>query len=484
MTMIERNDNFMRSLGVEAYRVGGSVRDELLERRVKDCDYVVRGVGYAELGRKLLAAGAKPSPITDRNGRALGWRARMGTQHVEITLPRKEVSTGAGHRDFDIVMDPNLSLAEDAMRRDFTFNALYKMVGPAGMGGLGEIADPTSRGLYDLQHRLVATTYPTSFRDDPLRILRAFRFCSVLGYDMASHTQQEVIEHAGAVSGLTAKNYVSGTVYDEMSKILMGEGVAGVLRGMAAGGVLGTLFPELAPMIGFEQGSRYHDLATDEHTFTALETAAKVDAPLRVRWSLLFHDAGKPESSWTGPDGRKHYYASKVFDLDNGGEQRMTENHEDVSERLWRKAAERMNIPRGMREDVATLIRHHMVNCTGKVKASKVRRRRVQFGDEMLCDLHMHRMCDLSGKGNKNRNMLINMAQQEDIRRVSEATRVPASVKELEITGQDAMKLGLQGEQIGTALRAVLDEVAVDPKAANMRREWQLQRLEALGRTV
>jgi UTP:GlnB (protein PII) uridylyltransferase len=58
--------------------------------------------------------------------------------------------------------------------------------------------------------------------------------------------------------------------------------------------VLGTLFPELESMMGFDQGSRYHDLTTDEHTFTALETAAHVEAPLRVRWALLFHDAASP----------------------------------------------------------------------------------------------------------------------------------------------------------------------------------------------
>jgi tRNA nucleotidyltransferase (CCA-adding enzyme) len=482
MTMTERHDNFMARLGVEAYRVGGSVRDEILGRRVKDFDYVVRGVGYAELGRKLLAAGAKPTPITDRNGRALGWRARDGKVDVEITLPRKEVSTGEGHRDFDIVMDPSLSLSEDAKRRDFTFNALYKMVGaPLGVAGVGEVADPTSRGLYDLQHRLICTTHPDSFRDDPLRMLRALRFCSVLGYDFNSETLDQIHEHADAVTGLTTKNHVSGTVFEEMSKLLMGDDAAKALRIAASTGLLGTLFPELAPMIGFEQGSRYHDLTTDEHTFVALGTAAKVEAPLRVRWSLLFHDAGKPEAAWKGPDGRMHYYASKVFDLDNGGEQRLTEDHEIVSERLWREAAGRMNVPAGLRKDVSSLVLNHMVGCTGKVKGSKVRRARVEFGDELLRDLHMHRLCDLSGKGKTNRSMMAHVAEQEAVRRKARQDGVPASVKELKIGGADAVELGLQGAQIGEALRRVLDEVVVDPSEQRLSREWQLT---ALGRAV
>jgi tRNA nucleotidyltransferase (CCA-adding enzyme) len=478
MTMTERHDNFMARLGVEAYRVGGSVRDEILGRRVKDFDYVVRGVGYAELGRKLLAAGAKPTPITDRNGRALGWRARDGKVHVEITLPRKEISTGPLHTDFEIVMCPNLSLTEDAKRRDFTFNALYKMVGaPRGVAGVGVVADPTSRGLYDLQHRLICTTDPDSFRDDPLRILRALRFCSVLGYDFNSETLDQLHTHADAVTGLTTKNYVSGTVYEEMSKLLMGDDVAKALRIAASTGVLGTLFPELAPMIGFDQGSRYHDMTTDEHTFTALATAAKCEAPLRVRWSLLFHDAGKPDSAWVGTDGRTHYYSTVMQRAPDGVVEVETEDHEVVSERLWRSAAARMNVPRGLRNDVSTLILHHMVGCTGKVKGAKVRRARVQLGDELLRDLHMHRMCDLSGKGNRNRAMLIHVAEQEDARRRAQMYGVPASVKELQIDGKDAQEAGLEGAAIGRALRQVLDEVVVDPSEQRLTREWQLTAL-------
>jgi tRNA nucleotidyltransferase (CCA-adding enzyme) len=242
--------------------------------------------------------------------------------------------------------------------------------------------------------------------------------------------------------------------------------------------VLGTLFPELESMIGFDQGSRYHDMTTDEHTFTALETAAKVEAPLRVRWALLFHDAGKVKAAWIGPDGRKHYYASKVFDLDNGGEQRTTEDHEVISERLWRTAAKRMNVPTRLREDVATLVRNHMVAVSGKIKSSKVRRERVRLGDELLRDLHMHRMCDLSGKTRAHRGHLVHVARLEDVRRQAQALGVPASVKDLKVTGKDAIALGMTGRWIGGALDVLLDEVVVQPDDLRLSREWQLSRLE------
>ena len=77
------------------------------------------------------------------------------------------------------------------------------------------------------------------------------------------------------------------------------------------------LLPELEDMLGFEQDSRYHDLTTDEHTFTALETAAAADANLRVRLALLFHDC-KPAAAWIGEDDRQHFYAKEFIEPTSG----------------------------------------------------------------------------------------------------------------------------------------------------------------------
>jgi hypothetical protein len=410
---LTRTDNFIASLGLEAYRVGGSVRDEILGRRVKDADYMVRGATLDSLFHAVASAGGGATLIRDRQRRPLGVRASArGLGLIEITLPREEISTGPAHTDFDIVLDPELSLAEDALRRDFTFNALYRQITPDGPG---VVADPTSTGLYDLQHKLVRTTHEHSFRDDPLRILRALRFVSTLGYDLTEVTRWQMDAYAEAVNGLTEGGNTSGTV---------------------------------------------------------------LEAPLRVRWALLFHDAGKVKAAWIGPDGRKHYYASKVFDLDNGGEQRTTEDHEVISERLWRTAAKRMNVPTRLREDVATLVRNHMVAVSGKIKSSKVRRERVRLGDELLRDLHMHRMCDLSGKTRAHRGHLVHVARLEDVRRQAQALGVPASVKDLKVTGKDAIALGMTGRWIGGALDVLLDEVVVQPDDLRLSREWQLSRLE------
>lgn len=480
MNDVARTDTFMASLGLETYRVGGSVRDALLGRKIKDADYMVRGADLDRLEwglKDALMTGSYArsfvSPLKDRSGRQMGWRAGgRGLGEIEITLPRREVSTGPGHRDFDIVLDPMLPTHEDAKRRDFTFNALYFLVPD------GPVADPTTCGLYDLQHKLVRTTHEDSFRDDPLRTLRALRFVSTLGYDLTADTYEQMTRHADAVTGLTGKG-VSGTVLDELCKLLMGQAPGKALRIARDTGVLATLLPELAPMLGFKQNSRYHDLTTDEHTFKAIETAAHVDAPLRVRLALLFHDSGKPATAWMGTDGKQHYYAPPPGKAQEPPAD--PRDHEVVGAEITDAALRRLNAPKALRDDAVRLVAKHMVKVEGRVKGSRVRRERVELGDAMLRDLYLHRMCDITGKGKPNKNHLQHLAACENLRREAEAAGVPRTLKDLQIGGRDLAELGVPGgPEMGRVLKYVLDEVVVDPTGDKLTRDWQLARAEAL----
>jgi tRNA nucleotidyltransferase (CCA-adding enzyme) len=322
--------------------------------------------------------------------------------------------------------------------------------------------------LFDLERGYVRTTHETSFRDDPLRTLRALRFVAVLGYDLATVTENQMRKYAHAVDGLSL-NGTSGTVYDELKKLLMGPQAGRALRIARDTGVLAALLPEIAPMIGFEQGSRYHDMTTDEHTFTALDHAVAAEAPLRVRMSLLFHDSGKPAAAWKGEDGRLHYYANVMI---------QSRDHEDEGADIWLSVAKRLNVDKGMRKDVETLIRNHMVPVS-RPKASKVARARVKFGDEMLRDLYMHRACDLAGKGGShvNHEHLRSVGKLEDMRAKMYDERVPTNLKDLKVGGKDAALLGLTSRQISDALKQVLDEVVVNFDATRDSREWQIEAL-------
>lgn len=471
-----RQDDFVASLDIPgAYRVGGSVRDEILGRKPKDADYVVRNVELLELMDRISRAGGKPSFMQTRDGRKIGARANVkGLGLVEIALPRKEVSTGPGHRDFYITTDPGLTLAEDATRRDFTINAVYRHVTS------GEIVDPLD-GVTGIKQKELMTTHAHSFRDDPLRILRALRFKAQLGFSFAVPLVWQMRQYASCVTGLTDKG-VSGTALEELCKLLMGRNVAAALRDMRDFGVMEHFLPELQPMIGYEQGSRYHDMTTDEHVFTALDAAAGMHCDLRVRLALLFHDSGKPETAWVGEDGRTHYYAHEYLVQDEDGEYMETsEDHAVAGARIAYDTLMRLNAPKKLRDDVVTIVKHHMVPLSASIRPAKVRRWRVDFGDDLLADLLRHRLCDCMGKGEIDNDQLVALERLERIREDAERRHVPASTKELQVGGEDAKAVGIVGRDIGTALRSILHEVVSQPDEKRLNRDWQLTRLQTKG---
>ena len=483
-------DQYMASLPLpEVYRVGGSVRDELLGRRSKDRDYMVRGASLTELGQVLHQAGLKPNALRLRDGRQAGWRAVLpGWGLLEIVLPRTERSTGPGRRDFEIIVEPDLPLADDAVRRDFTVNALYKPLRAPDDGVEvtliegAPIADPLGKGIADLRAGRISTTHTDSFRDDPLRTLRALRFVSKLdGFDLEPFTRAQMEAHAQHVTGLTDKG-VSGTVLTELEGILMGSRPGKALRIARDTGVLAYVLPELEPMLGFEQRSAYHDKTTDEHTFDALDAAAAMSrehAPLRVRMALLFHDSGKPDTAWIGEDGRQHYYAltpERAVAL--GAGPKSLSPHEYWGAERANAALKRLNASKPLRRDVEMLIERHMLPLSENIKPFKVRKWRAELGDEMLRDLIAHRTCDVIGKGGDISDALEVLTWIEQIRADAQKRGVPVDHKGLKIGGRDLIELGLQGRDIGRVLDQLLHEVLAQPKLNE--REWLLQRAESL----
>ncbi len=464
MRTTDRTDNFVSTLGFEAYRVGGSVRDEMLGRRSKDADYVVRA-SLDDLYRRLRKTGSKPVPMDDRRGRRLGYRVRpRGLPEIEIVLPRAERKVADGgigneRHAFDIVVDPTLPLKDDAVRRDFRINAIYKNV------ETGETMDPID-GVIDLTDKTIRTTHPNSFADDPLRIMRALRFVSALGFDLSEETFAQMKQHAPAMAaGLTDKG-VSGTALDELCKLLMGDNAAKALRYARDTGALVSLIPELGPMVGFG-GGPYHDFTVDEHTFVAIDAAARMGCSLVVRMALLFHDAGKPEVAWTDDDGFLRFYGKDG-----------SEDHAVASARIYRKVMKRLNADRKLIRDGSILVENHMVPLSMKVKATKVRKWRCQFGDEMLADLFKHRLADCMGKGTISYEAISSIARMEKIREDAVAAGVPASAKDLKdkglISGNDLIDMGIEGAKIGKVLETLLHEVVSQPERAE--REWLLGR--------
>src|SRR6184192_3609669 len=189
--MDRRIEDFVRGLGLDAYLVGGAVRDELLGLDSKDADFLVPGLDTEGLRAALAPHGrVEDLVVADR---LVGVRLhprdktirRLTPAGIEFAPPRKEVSTGPGRHDFEIVADPTLSIEDDMRRRDFTVNAIARRL------ATGEIVDPLN-GREDLERRVLRTVSPSSFAEDPLRLVRALRFVSQLGFDVDEATLQQM----------------------------------------------------------------------------------------------------------------------------------------------------------------------------------------------------------------------------------------------------------------------------------------------------
>ncbi len=376
--------------------------------------------------------------------------ARAG---IELAPPRREVSTGPGRHDFEIVVDPTATVEEDLERRDFTVNAMARRLAD------GVLVDPRG-GRADLQAKTLRTVSPSSFAEDPLRLVRGLRFVSQLGLEPDESTLAQMREEAASVALVSGERIGGGLAADglgELSKLLLGSQPAKALRLARDTGVLVHLLPEFERAIGFEQESRWHSLTVDEHTFEVVQAAADAGFPLRVRLAALFHDLGKPHVAWRGTDGRLHYYAKRG---------RSDKSHEQVGAELAGQALDRLRYPSELRKRVVRIVRGHMIE-PGKADPLRARRLLARYGAGLLFDLLDHKEADLRGKGEAPDDELVKLERFRGV--VRKEQRNPHRLTDLAIGGDDLIALGYEpGPAIGHALQALLREV-VDEPALNAR---------------
>lgn len=441
------------------------MRDELLGLESKDADFLVPGLDTDGLKRALAPHGRVEDLVV--GGRLVGVRlhprersiARLARAGIELAPPRKEVSTGPGRHDFEIVADPELSVEDDMRRRDFTINAMARRL------ATGEIVDPLG-GRRDLERRLLRTVSATSFAEDPLRLVRALRLVSELGLDPDESTLRQMCDEAAAVKLVSGERIGGGLAADglgELSKLLLGREPAKALRLARDTGVLVELLPEFERAIGFDQETRYHSLALDEHTFAVVQAAADAGRSLAVRLAALFHDLGKPYVAWRGRDGRLHYHAR------DGSAER---SHEQVGCELARNALLRLRYPNALRQRVERIVRYHMF-ALGTGDAIRARRFLAKHGDELAFELVDHKEADYRGKpGPDGTPPLEELERLAEFRRLLQRERrQPHRLGDLAVDGSDLIELGFRpGPALGRVLRELLHDVVEDP-ARNTRAE-------------
>jgi tRNA nucleotidyltransferase (CCA-adding enzyme) len=260
---------------VKIYRVGGSVRDELLGRAVTDRDWVVVGATQED----LLALGYRPV------GRDFPVFLHPATRE-EYALARTERKQGRGHRGFVFQASPAVSLEDDLARRDLTINAMAR-------GEDGALIDPFG-GAADLAAGVLRHVSP-AFAEDPLRVLRVARFAARFGFAVASETEALM---RGLAAGGELAFLSPERVWQELARGLMEPHPSRMLAVLRDCGALAQVLPEVDALYGIPQPVEPHpELDTGVHVALALDYAAAGNFPLAARYAVLAHDLGKAETA-------------------------------------------------------------------------------------------------------------------------------------------------------------------------------------------
>lgn len=256
---------------MKIYKVGGCVRDRLLNCPPHDIDYLVVGGTVEEMLSRGYQQVGKDFPVF----------LHPETKD-EYALARKEVKTGDKHTDFKFVFTPDITLAEDMQRRDFTINALAQDV------ATGEIVD-TVGGVRDVNQKIIRHVNSQHFGEDPLRVLRMCRFAAKLDFTIAPETMQiakDMVDD-GMLSYLTAER-----VWKEIEKALETDHFEKFIRTAKECGALKVIFPEVDRLWDIPEKEQYHPEGNSgEHTMLVIRNGEHLSP--KVKFALLLHDIGK-----------------------------------------------------------------------------------------------------------------------------------------------------------------------------------------------
>jgi tRNA nucleotidyltransferase (CCA-adding enzyme) len=315
---------------MQTYIVGGAVRDALLGLPVQDRDYVVVGASPQEMVAQGFLPVGKDFPVF----------LHPETKE-EYALARTERKTAPGYHGFSVSAAADVTLEQDLARRDLTINSIAAYASNTPASGQiditrAQLIDPYG-GQRDLKAKVLRHV-TDAFREDPVRILRLARFAARFGdFSVAPETQQLMREmvRAGEVDALVPER-----VWQELARGLMEARPSRMFTQLRACGALQKLLPEVDCLWGVPQPAAHHpEVDTGVHLMLVLDMAARLPAPLEVRYACLCHDLGKgttPPESWP-----KHI------------------QHEERSVDLLRQVSARLRVPKDCTELAEVAAREH-----------------------------------------------------------------------------------------------------------------------------
>jgi poly(A) polymerase/tRNA nucleotidyltransferase (CCA-adding enzyme) len=422
----------LQNAGHEAYLVGGCVRDLLRGKKPKDWDITTNATPEEIVGlfphafyeNDFGTVGVVTEGVKDKT-----------LEVIEVTTYRLEASyTDSRHPD-SVAFSKHLE--DDLKRRDFTINAIACNVSK------GRIIDPY-KGQEDLERKVVrAVGNPKErFNEDALRIIRAVRLATELGFTISHETAEAITEFAPSLQKIAKER-----IRDEFIRIILSDNP---MQGMILSqklGILRYIIPDLERGIGIRQ-NQAHVFDVWEHNLRTLQHAADKKWGLEIRLAALLHDISKPETRQWAKDRNDWTF----------------HGHDVIGSRITRKILTTLKFPKKTVGKVAKLVRWHMFfSDPEKVTLSAVRRLMRNVGREDVWDLMNLRICDRIGTG-RPKEQPYRFRKYKAM--VEEVMRDPISVKMLGINGNEIMKLLdlPPGPKIGHILHALLEEVLEDPK--------------------
>ncbi|MCH7552281.1 HD domain-containing protein [Patescibacteria group bacterium] len=419
--------------GFEAYVVGGCVRDLFLKKEPDDWDVTTSAT--PEQIQKLFLSNFYENKFFTVT--VLTKSKNLKLQEIEVTTFRAESEYTDKRRPGRV--EYAKSLEEDVSRRDFTINAIAL----SPKSDLGELkVHDFFKGQQDIKAKLIrAVGNPEErFKEDALRMMRAVRLASVLGFTIEEKTKSAIKKNSKLLKEISAER-----IRDELQKLLMGkEGMNGIemLREL---NLLPYVLLELEQGYGVSQ-NKHHVYSVWEHNLLAFKYTIENNWSLEVRLASLLHDVGKPKVK-RGEGANSTFYG-----------------HEVVGARMVQKMLERLKFPRQQIKKIANLVRYHLFYYNvDEVTESSIRRLIVNIGKENMEDLLRVRMADRIGSG-------VPKAEPYKLRHlryvIEKVQKDPISSKMLKLNGSDIMELGnlSPGPKVGYILDVLLGEVLDDPK--------------------
>ena len=419
---VETALKMLNEAGYSAYVVGGAVRNLVMGIPVNDWDITTSALPDQTKSvfknYKTIDTGLKHGTVT----------VVIKSMHLEITTFRIDSDYSDRRRPDEVLFTDSLS--EDLSRRDFTCNALAYSPDKGIVdifGGISDIENKTVRCVGDPDKR---------FNEDALRILRALRFASVLGFEIDKTTSESVFRNCSLLDYISKER-----IFVELSKLICGINTKNILTEYSD--IIFFVIPELKAMSGCSQNHERHIFDVWGHT---VESVCSIRNTPELRFAMLFHDSGKPDVKTTDEKGIDHFY-----------------RHALISAEKTEKALSRLKTSNSFRKEVVNLVRYH--DFVPNVITRKTYRKYIGIlGRDTMYKLFEVREADIRGQNpaflvQELENNRIGLAVLDEIIESNDCV----SIRDLAVNGSDLISEGFDpSPEIGKIIDILLEEVISD----------------------